>query len=156
MLSFSGMSLWFSYSTVYIYFSSLTWLHWPSVELQWKMFNRSWPHFVLVPFGPMREHHTLTALRELILNSSTDLKVMAMGCGYGLIPTMLTIPLMEKWQRETGWLWLLICSAILISLQSHGLLNYSLVLLLCFIFPVPQTHTHFIFHSHRLMSDLRV
>lgn len=100
--------------------------------------------------------HTLTASRELIWNSSNNLKVTAMGCGYGLIPTMLTIPLMEKWQgaRETGWLWHLICSAMLIPPQSHGLLNYSLVLLLCFIIPAPETHihthihTHFIFHSH--------
>lgn len=60
--------------------------------------------------------------RELILNCSSDLKVMAMGCGYGLIPTILTIPLMEKWhrERETGWLWHLICSATLIPPQSHG------------------------------------
>lgn len=88
-VKFLIMSLQFSQQTEHIYLlldlTSLT------QKLQWKMFDRPWPGFVLVPFGP-------------ILNSSTDLKVMAMGCGYGLIPIMLTIPLMEKWlrKRETG------------------------------------------------------
>lgn len=112
-------------------------------SLQWKMFfdrfcsGPVWSHVGALP---------LTACRELILNSSTDPIVLAMGCGYGLIATRLTIPLMEKWQRERERrgdcdIWIV----LLIPPQSHGLLNYSLMLLLCLIIPVPQICTHISF-----------
>lgn len=90
--------------------------------------------------------HALKTLRELILNSSTDHKVITMGCGYGLMPIMLTTPLLEKWQREGDRVTVTFdFSAALIPLQSHGLLNYSLVLFLSFIMVPPQTHTHISF-----------
>lgn len=69
------------------------------------------------------EAPTLTALRELILNSTADLKVMAMGCGSGLMPAILTL-LLKKRQRVGDWVTVTF-AAMLISLQSHGLPNYS-------------------------------
>lgn len=59
------------------------------------------------------EAPTLTALRELILNSTADLKVMAMGCGSGLMPAILTL-LLKKRQRVGDWVTVtfgLICHA---------------------------------------------
>lgn len=126
------------------------------------MFSRSWPRFfrsgaVWSDAGA----HTLTVLRQLILNSSTDLKVMAMGCGCGLIPLTLTIPLMGKVAEREGdgvtVTFDLFCHADTPAISWFAKLQPCALALLHYPRPTDtHTHTHFIFHSHTLTSDVRV
>lgn len=96
----------------------------------------------------------LTASSELILNSSTNPIVMAVGCEYGLIPTRLTSPVMEKWGDGVTVTFDLFCLADTPTISWLTKLQpYALALL---HYPRPtNTHTHISFFILTLTSDAR-